>query len=64
MWHLHLEAVAVKPQHAVGLALNARETGHHEVAKNKKSIREIAGTLGVAKSTVWYILRENNALVC
>ncbi len=27
--------------------------------KQNKSIREIAGTLGVAKSTVWYILRKN-----
>ncbi len=26
--------------------------------KQNKSIREIAGTLGVAKSTVWYILRK------
>ncbi len=25
--------------------------------KQNKSIREIAGTFGVAKSTVWYILR-------
>ncbi len=30
--------------------------------KQNKSIREIAGTLGVAKTTVWYILSKKNAL--
>ncbi len=28
--------------------------------KHNKSIREIAGTLGVAKSTVWYILGKKD----
>ncbi len=28
--------------------------------KQNKSIREIAGTLRVAKSTVWYILRKKD----
>ncbi len=31
--------------------------------KQNKSIREIAGTLGVAKSAVWYILRKKNTLM-
>ncbi len=29
--------------------------------KQNKSIREIAGTLGVAKSTVWYILKKRQS---
>ncbi|XP_075437068.1 uncharacterized protein LOC142474739 isoform X2 [Ascaphus truei] len=29
-----------------------------KLQKKRKSIREIAGTLGVSKSTVWYILRK------
>ncbi len=32
--------------------------------KQNKSIREIAGTLGVAKSTVWYILRKKRKKEC
>ncbi len=31
---------------------------NRQTQKQTKSIREIAGTLGVAKSTVWYILRK------
>ena len=57
MWRLHLEAVAVNTQHVVKGALNGGETDHPE-AEKKKSIREIAEMLGVAKSTVWYILRK------
>ncbi len=31
--------------------------------KQNKSIRKIAGTLGVAKSTVWYILRTLKEII-
>jgi len=50
VWRLHLEAVAVNTQHAVKGALNGGETDHPEAEKKKKSIREIAEMLGVAKS--------------
>lgn len=55
---LHLEVVAVCTQHAVKGALTGGETVHPEAEKQKKSIREIAEMFGVAKSTVWYILRK------
>jgi len=58
VWCLYLEAVAVNTQHAVKGALNGGDTDHPEAEKKKKSIREIAEMLGVAKSTVLYILRK------
>ncbi len=52
----HLEAVAVNPHHAVKeLSIQVRQT-IVGLPKQNRSNREIAGTLGVAKSTVWYIL--------
>lgn len=61
---LHLEVVAVSTQHAVKGALTGGETVHPEAEKQKKSIRDISEMLGVAKSTVWYILRtKKSALV-
>lgn len=38
--------------------INGGETDHPEAEKKKKSIKEIAEFLDVAKSTVWYILRK------
>ncbi len=58
MWHLQLEADAVNPCHAVKGALHESETEIVRLQKQNESIREIAETLGVAKSTVWYILRK------
>ncbi len=52
-----LEAVALNPHRAFKRALHASETVV-SLQKQNKSIREIAGTLGVAKSIVWYILRK------
>ncbi len=58
MCHLHLEAVAVNPHHTVKeLSIQVKQT-IVRIQKQNKSIREIAGTLGAAKSTVWYILRK------
>ncbi len=57
MCHLHLEAVALNPHHVVKGALQVKQT-IVRLQKQNKSITEIAGTLGVAKSTVWYILRK------
>ncbi len=52
----HLEAVAVNPHHAVKeLSIQVRQT-IVGLPKQNRSNREIARTLGVAKSTVWYIL--------
>ncbi len=53
-----LEAVAVNPHHAVKGSFNTSETNNCETSKQNKSIREIAGTFRVAKSTVGYILRK------
>ncbi len=57
MCHLHLEAVAVNQHQAVKGALHAGETDNW-LQKQNQSFRETAGTLGVAKSTVWYIPRK------
>ncbi len=46
-----------EPHHAVKGALHSRETDKLLGFENECT-REIAGTLGVAKSTVWYILRN------
>ncbi len=58
MCHLHLEAVAVIPHCAVKGSHHTSEKTIVRLQKQNKSIREIAGTLGVAKLTVWYILRK------
>ncbi len=52
MWHLQLEADSVNPCHAVKGALHESETEIVRLQKQNESIREIAETLGVAKSTV------------
>ncbi len=58
MCHLQLEAVAVNPHHAVKeLSIQLKQT-IVRLQRQNKSIREIAGTLGLVKSTVWYILRK------
>ena len=51
MWHLHLESVAVN-----SLSVPMKQT--ITKLKNHKSTTEIAETLGVAKPTVWYILKK------
>ncbi len=57
MCHLHLEPAALNPHHVVKGSLHAGET-IFKLQNQNKSTREIAGTLRVAKSTVWYILRK------
>ncbi len=48
----------MNPHHAVmELSIQVKQT-IVRLQNQNKSIREIAGTLGVAKSTVWYILRK------
>ncbi len=56
MCPLHLEAVAVNPHLEVKGALHAGETDNCQIQTNPS---ETAGTLGVAKSTVWYIKKKN-----
>ncbi len=56
MCHLHLEAVAVNIMQSKDLSIQVKKT-IFRLQEQNKSIREIAGTLGAAKSTVWYILR-------
>jgi len=51
VWHLHLAAGAMNPQHAAKEALSASETGHPWSAKTK-TITEVAGALEEAKLTV------------
>lgn len=61
---MHLEAIAVNTLNVVKGALNGGETSDHPEAK-KKFIREMAEMLGVAKSTLGYVLikNKNNTLV-
>ncbi len=61
MCHLHLEAVVVNSHHAVKGALIQVKQTIVRLQKQNKSIREIAGTFGVAKSTVWCILRKRES---
>ncbi len=48
--------------HAKDILIQVKQT-IVRLQNQNKSIREIAGRLGVGKSTVWYILRKKNALV-
>ncbi len=52
MSNLHLEAVGVNPRHTVKGSRHTSETITRLQKQKLKSIREIAGTLGVAKSIV------------
>ncbi|XP_039537119.1 uncharacterized protein LOC120485411 [Pimephales promelas] len=56
--YLHLESVAVNSQYEIERAVTISEASHHQAEKKNKSIREIAKILGVAKSTVWNILKK------
>ncbi len=54
------QRIVVKGPHCV-VSIQVKQT-IVRLQKQNKSIREIAGTLGVAKSTVWYILRKKNRM--
>ncbi len=58
MCYLHLESVAVNCQDEIQRAVTISEASHHRLKKQNKPIREIAKTLGVAKTTVWNILKK------
>ena len=52
VWYLQLESVPVTSQYEVQRAAIIR------LNHQNKPIRETAKTLGVTKSTVWYILKK------
>ncbi len=58
-----LESVAVNCQDEIQRAVTISEQAIIRLKKQNKPIREIAKTLGVAKTTVWNILKRRNAPV-
>ncbi len=57
MCYLHLESVAVTVMRSKELSLSVKQA-IIRLKKQNKPIREIAKTLGVAKTTVWNILKK------
>ena len=59
MWYIHLESGEVISQYEVQRASLSVKQAIIRLKNQNKPIREIrAKTLGVAKSTVWYILKK------
>lgn len=57
MLNLHLGAGPWNSQHVVQRNVRTSKGGHHQAEKNK-SPKQLAETVGSAKSTIWYILKK------